>query len=53
MAAAKRSFVQSSLVAMYSAQRRWDLEEVSKSVNKLRHAVVEAGEAMQSREQEP
>lgn len=39
-----------SLLAIYAAQRRWDLEEVSKSVNKLRPAVVEAGKGVPSRE---
>jgi hypothetical protein len=43
----------SSLLAIYAAQRRWDLEDVSKSVNKLRHAMIEAGNAMHSREYEP
>jgi hypothetical protein len=38
------------LLASNAAQRRWDLEEVSKSVNKLRRAVVEARLAIQIRE---
>ena len=32
-----------SLLAFNSAQRRWDLEEVSKSVNKLHRPMVEPG----------
>jgi hypothetical protein len=36
----------SSLMAFIVAQRRWDLEDVSKSVNKLRRVLLEPDAAM-------